>query len=108
MWTSSAVEVINACLPAFCLWWISSREVERNWPALELAQRLELHDYMTSLLGKPGAGSSSYSITGGHFGDVDAPANLGIMAHILSGGSVIFPIYQTGTTTSYAFDFARA
>jgi hypothetical protein len=44
--------------------------------------------------------------TGGHFGEVDAPTNLGIYSHTYSGDSVTFPIYQTDATTAYAFEFA--
>lgn len=44
--------------------------------------------------------------TDGHFGEVDAPTNLGLVAHTFSDGTVTFPIYQTDTTTAYAFEFA--
>lgn len=40
----------------------------------------------------------------GVFGEVDAPTNLGIVAHTYSGNLVTFPIYQVDTTTAYAFE----
>lgn len=47
-----------------------------------------------------------FSNTGGHYGEVDAPSDLGLVDHTFTDGSVTFPIYQTDTTTSYAFEFA--
>jgi len=44
--------------------------------------------------------------TGGHFGEVDAPTNLGLVDHTFTGGSVTWQVYQTDTTTAYAFEFA--
>ncbi|TVY75814.1 hypothetical protein LSUE1_G004577 [Lachnellula suecica] len=44
--------------------------------------------------------------SGGHFGEVDAPTDLGYYGHVYSGNSVTFPVYQTDTTTAYAFEFA--
>ncbi|KAH8658848.1 glycoside hydrolase family 39 protein [Tricladium varicosporioides] len=48
-----------------------------------------------------------FPFTGGHFGQVDAPTDLGWYGHTYSGDSVTFPIYQTDTTTGYAFEFVR-
>jgi hypothetical protein len=64
-----------------------------------------------SKVGLPKSGSLSiqtwgFPFTGGHMGEVDQPTDLGIVAHTYSGDSVTFPIYQTDTTTSYAFEFA--
>jgi hypothetical protein len=42
---------------------------------------------------------------GGHFAQVDAPNNLGWVSHTYSGNSVTFPVFQTDTTTAYAFEF---
>ncbi|KAF8864063.1 glycoside hydrolase [Acephala macrosclerotiorum] len=53
---------------------------------------LDIHTW-----GFPGAG--------GHFGEVDAPTDLGWYSHTFSGNSVTFPIYQTDTVTAYAFEF---
>jgi len=40
-----------------------------------------------------------------HYGEVDGPNNLGIVAHTYSNNSVTFPIFQVDTTTAYAFEF---
>jgi len=42
---------------------------------------------------------------GGHFAEVDAPNDLGWVSHTYSGNSVTFPVFQTDTTTAYAFEF---
>jgi len=49
-----------------------------------------------------------FSYTGGAEGNVGAPTNLGVVAHAYSGNSVSFPIFQTDTTTTWAFEFAVA
>ncbi|TVY48530.1 hypothetical protein LOCC1_G001308 [Lachnellula occidentalis] len=49
----------------------------------------------------------SFPATGGHFGEVDGPTDLGWYEHTYSGNSVTFPIYQTDTSTAYAFEFLR-
>ena len=41
-----------------------------------------------------------------HFEEVDAPTNLGIVAHTYSGGALQFPVFQTDALTAYAFEFA--
>ncbi|OKL55462.1 hypothetical protein UA08_09318 [Talaromyces atroroseus] len=41
-----------------------------------------------------------------HYGEVDGPTNLGVVAHTYSDNTVTFPVYQTDTTTAYAFEFA--
>ncbi|KIK50754.1 glycoside hydrolase family 39 protein [Collybiopsis luxurians FD-317 M1] len=46
-----------------------------------------------------------FSFTGSHTGNVGAPTNLGVVAHTYSGNSVSFPIFQTDTTTTWAFEF---
>jgi hypothetical protein len=43
----------------------------------------------------------------GHFGEVDAPNDLGWYAHTYDSDSVTFPIFQVDTSTAYAFEFAR-
>ncbi|KAH7418322.1 glycoside hydrolase family 39 protein [Cadophora sp. MPI-SDFR-AT-0126] len=63
-----------------------------------------------SSVGLPTSGSLSihtwgFPFTGGHFGEVDAPNDLGYYSHDYSGNSVTFPIYQTDTSTAYAFEF---
>lgn len=62
-----------------------------------------------SSVGLPTSGSLTIQTWGfpdaGHFGEVDAPTNLGTYAHTYSGNSVTFPIYQVDTTTAYAFEF---
>ncbi|KAH1315105.1 hypothetical protein KXV58_007839 [Aspergillus fumigatus] len=40
-----------------------------------------------------------------HYGQVDGPKDLGWYGHVYSGDSVTFPVYQTDTTTAYAFEF---
>lgn len=64
-----------------------------------------------SKVGLPTSGSLSIHTWGfpsnGHFGEVDAPNDLGYYSHTYSGDSVTFPIFQTDTTTAYAFEFAR-
>lgn len=47
-----------------------------------------------------------FPFTGSHFGEVDAPTDLGIVGHDYTGDSVTFPIYQTDSSTAYAFEFA--
>lgn len=47
----------------------------------------------------------AFPFTGGHYGRVDAPNDLGWVEHTYSGNSVTFPIFQTDTTTGYAFEF---
>ena len=64
-----------------------------------------------SSVGLPTSGSLNihtwgFPFTGGHFGEVDAPNDLGYYSHDYSGDSVTFPIYQTDTSTAYAFEFA--
>lgn len=63
-----------------------------------------------SSVGLPTSGSLTiqtwgFPNTGGHFGNVAAPTNLGTYAHTYSGNSVTFPIYQVDSTTAYAFEF---
>ncbi|RHZ54011.1 glycoside hydrolase family 39 protein [Aspergillus thermomutatus] len=41
-----------------------------------------------------------------HYGEVDGPKDLGWYGHAYSGDTVTFPVYQTDTTTAYAFEFA--
>jgi hypothetical protein len=43
--------------------------------------------------------------TGGYYGEVDAPTDLGWYPHPYTGGSVTFPVFQVDTTTAYAFEF---
>lgn len=62
-----------------------------------------------SSIGKAASGSVNiqtwgFPNTGGHFGRLDAPTDLGIVAHTYSGDSVTFPIFQTDTSTAYAFE----
>ncbi|KAG7091175.1 hypothetical protein E1B28_010227 [Marasmius oreades] len=38
-------------------------------------------------------------------GRVDAPTDLGTVAHTYSGNTLSFPIFQTSTTTTWAFEF---
>ena len=40
-----------------------------------------------------------------HYGEVDAPTDLGWYDHDYSGDSVSFPVYQEDTSTAYAFEF---
>ncbi|KAL3412418.1 glycoside hydrolase superfamily [Aspergillus fumigatus] len=40
-----------------------------------------------------------------HYGQVDGPKDLGWYGHVYSGDSVAFPVYQTDTTSAYAFEF---
>lgn len=46
-----------------------------------------------------------FSFTGGHFGQVGDPTDLGWVNHAYSGNSVSFPIFQTDTQTTWAFEF---
>ncbi|KAJ5703300.1 hypothetical protein N7493_011689 [Penicillium malachiteum] len=39
--------------------------------------------------------------------EVDAPSDRGIVSHTYTGNSLTFPIYQTDTSTAWAFEFAR-
>lgn len=41
-----------------------------------------------------------------HYGEVDGPTNLGVYGHAYSDNTVSFPVYQTDTTTAYAFEFS--
>lgn len=41
-----------------------------------------------------------------HYGEVDAPKDLGWYGHAYSGDTVTFPVYQTDKVTAYAFEFA--
>ncbi len=63
-----------------------------------------------SAVGLPKSGSLNihtfgFPFTGGHFGEVDAPIDLGWYAHSYSGNKVTFPVYQTDNSTAYAFEF---
>lgn len=62
-----------------------------------------------SSVGLPSSGSLNIHTWGfpsnGHFGEVDAPNDLGWYSHTYSGNSVTFPVYQTDTSTAYAFEF---
>ncbi|KAK0494782.1 glycoside hydrolase family 39 protein [Armillaria luteobubalina] len=46
-----------------------------------------------------------FSFMGGHFGQVGDPTDLGWVNHAYSGNSVSFPIFQTDTQTTWAFEF---
>jgi hypothetical protein len=46
------------------------------------------------------AGTSVYE-------EVDAPSDRGIVSHTYSGNTLTFPIYQTDTSTAWAFEFSR-
>ncbi|EAW08790.1 glycoside hydrolase family 39 protein [Aspergillus clavatus NRRL 1] len=65
-----------------------------------------------SALGLPASGTLNVHTWGFpvgadvHYGRVDGPTDLGWNGHQYSGDSVTFPIYQTDTTTAYAFEFA--
>ncbi|KAJ5734950.1 uncharacterized protein N7483_000075 [Penicillium malachiteum] len=39
--------------------------------------------------------------------EVDSPSDRGIVSHTYSGNSLTFPIYQTDTSTAWAFEFSR-
>ncbi|KAJ5389201.1 uncharacterized protein N7496_000269 [Penicillium cataractarum] len=41
-----------------------------------------------------------------HYGEVDAPTDLGWYGHAYSGDTVTFPVYQTDEVTAYVFEFA--
>ncbi|KAG0148100.1 hypothetical protein CROQUDRAFT_41789 [Cronartium quercuum f. sp. fusiforme G11] len=41
-----------------------------------------------------------------HYGRVDGPKNLGLLAHHYTHDSVSFPVFQTDKTTAYAFEFS--
>jgi hypothetical protein len=62
-----------------------------------------------SSVGLPTSGSlniHTWGFTfGGHYAEVDAPNDLGWYSHTYSGNSVTFPVYQTDTSTAYAFEF---
>jgi hypothetical protein len=65
-----------------------------------------------SAVGLPQSGTLNihtwgFPLTGGHFGEVNAPNDLGWYGHTYEGNTVTFPIYQTDSSTAYAFDFAR-
>lgn len=63
-----------------------------------------------SAIGLPQSGSLSidtYAFKGPNSGtEEDAPVFLNTVSHSYSGNSVNFPIYQTDSTTAYAFEFA--
>lgn len=65
-----------------------------------------------SSLGLPTSGSLSIQTWGfvdkGHYGEVDAPTDRGVVAHVYSGDSVTFPVYQTSVDeyTAWGFEFA--
>ncbi|KAL9622910.1 MAG: hypothetical protein Q9160_002836 [Pyrenula sp. 1 TL-2023] len=40
-----------------------------------------------------------------HYTEVDGPKDLGTVGHAYSGDTVTFPIFQTDTSTAYAFEF---
>lgn len=65
-----------------------------------------------SALGLATSGSVNIQTYGfpddGVYGEVDAPTDLGIVAHTYSGNAVTFPIYQVDTTTAYAFEITVA
>jgi hypothetical protein len=62
-----------------------------------------------SAVGLPTSGSlniHAWGFTfGGHYAEVDSPNDLGWYSHTYSGNSVTFPVYQTDTSTAYAFEF---
>jgi hypothetical protein len=43
--------------------------------------------------------------TGCHYAEVEDPTDLGWVEHTYSGNSVTFPVFQTDTTTAWAFEF---
>lgn len=65
-----------------------------------------------SAVGLPTSGSLSIHTWGFpvgsdvHYGEIDAPQDLGIYAHTYSGDSVTFPIYNTDVNRAYAFEFS--
>lgn len=71
---------------------------------------LQLNDL--SALGLPTSGTLNVQTWGFpvasdvHYGEVDGPTNLGVYGHPYSGNTVSFPVYQTDTTTAYAFQFS--
>ena len=77
-------------------------------------QKTGTWDLTISGLNSIGIGSSGsitiqtwgFPDTGGSFGGVDAPSNLGLYAHTFTNGTVTFPIFQKDTSTAYAFEFA--
>lgn len=72
--------------------------------------QLQLDDL--SALGLPTSGTLNIQTWGFpvaadiKYGEVDGPSDLGIVAHGYSDNTVTFPIYQTDTTTAYAFVFS--
>ncbi|KAK7045964.1 hypothetical protein VNI00_006959 [Paramarasmius palmivorus] len=62
-----------------------------------------------SAIGLPTSGSMSVHTLqfdwAGRYGRVDGPKDLGYVSHSYSGNSLSFPIYQTSTTTTWAFEF---
>jgi hypothetical protein len=62
-----------------------------------------------SSVGLPSSGSLNIHTWGfpfgGHYAEVDVPNDLGWYSHTYSGNSVTFPVYQTDTSTAYAFEF---
>ncbi len=62
-----------------------------------------------SSVGLPSSGSLNIHTRGFtfgvHYAEVDAPNDLGWYSHTYSGNSVTFPVYQTDTSTAYAFEF---
>lgn len=71
---------------------------------------LQLNDL--SAIGLPTSGTLNVQTWGFpvasdvHYGEVDGPTNLGVYGHVYSGNTVTFPVYQTDTTTAYAFEFS--
>lgn len=71
---------------------------------------LQLNDL--SAIGLPTSGTLNVQTWGFpvasdvHYGEVDGPTNLGVYGHAYSGNTVSFPVYQTDTTTAYAFEFS--
>jgi hypothetical protein len=67
-----------------------------------------------SSVGLPTSGSLNIQTWGfddkGHFGEVNAPSDRGIVSHPYSGNSVSFPVYQTSQDehTAWGFEFSVA
>jgi len=63
-----------------------------------------------STVGLPKSGTlkvhtTGFPFTGGHFGEVDEPTDLGWTSVVYTGNSVTLPVVQTDTSTAYAFEF---
>ncbi|KAI3609887.1 glycoside hydrolase family 39 protein [Moniliophthora roreri] len=62
-----------------------------------------------SAIGLPTSGTVSVHTLefayNGRYGRVDGPKDLGYVSHSYSGNTLSFPIYQTSTTTTWAFEF---